>query len=201
MLLMYSICSKAHTVPPDDMTCCQATALVNLIYCQLPATILDQGDIITTTQDVTPRVSAYCALWIMSQQQKKPAAAKKQQGHGNASNAAQKPTSAKDRERQQEAQKAAQKSLELQNKAKELISAAAAAGDPEERQKLLQQALDKEIEAETFGKTARYLNTGSFQGLCAGAGLGGGIGVALGTLTGTLVRYRWAKPYLVYDTR
>ncbi|KAK5166702.1 uncharacterized protein LTR77_008246 [Saxophila tyrrhenica] len=97
------------------------------------------------------------------------------------------PSTQKERERQHEARKAAQRSLELQNKAKELINAAAGAGDPEERQKLLQQALDKEIEAETFGKTARYLNTGAFQGLCAGAGLGGGVGVALGTLTGTLV--------------
>ncbi|KAM0716397.1 hypothetical protein Q7P37_007842 [Cladosporium fusiforme] len=41
--------------------------------------------------------------------------------------------------------------------------------------------------AETFGKTAKYLQTGRWQGFVAGSGLGVGIGAAVGTLTGTLV--------------
>ena len=98
-----------------------------------------------------------------------------------------KPPTAKERQRQKETSEAARKSIEAQQKAKELTQAAAGAGDPEERQKLLEEALEKEVEAETFGKTAKYLNSGTFQGLCAGAGLGGGIGVWLGTLTGTIV--------------
>lgn len=92
-----------------------------------------------------------------------------------------------EQECRQEASKAAKKSLELQKQARELTQAAAGAGDPEERQKLLNQALTKSIEAESFGKTAKYLQSGTFQGMLAGGGLGTGVGVGLGTLTGTLV--------------
>lgn len=103
------------------------------------------------------------------------------------SNASRKQNQAKETERQRETSKAAQKSLEAQKKARELTQAAAAAGDPDERQKLLNEALERAVEAENFGKTAKYLQTGAFQGLCAGAGLGSGIGVSLGVVTGTLV--------------
>ena len=94
---------------------------------------------------------------------------------------------AKDVERKQEAANAARKAEYCKRKAKELIDAAKAAGDPDERQKLLNEALNKEVEAETFGKTAKWLQTGAFQGMLAGTGLGGGIGVWLGIVTGTLV--------------
>lgn len=90
-------------------------------------------------------------------------------------------------EQQEEASRTAQASLEAQMKAKKLIQAAAGAGDPQERQKLLNQALEKEIEAEKFGKTAKYLQSGAFQGMIAGTGIGTGIGAGLGTLTGVLV--------------
>lgn len=44
------------------------------------------------------------------------------------------------------------------------------------------------MKAETFGKTAKWIQTsGSFQGFAAGSGLGIGLGAAVGTLTGTLV--------------
>lgn len=99
----------------------------------------------------------------------------------------QKKDEAKEAERKRETSKAAQKAINAQKEAKRLTQAAAAAGDPDERQKLLNQALEKEVEAETFGKTAKYLQTGPFQGLCAGAGLGGSVGVWLGAVTGTLV--------------
>lgn len=92
-----------------------------------------------------------------------------------------------DKERNAESAKAAQRSVELQNKARELSQAAAGAGDPEERQKLLNEALNKQVEAESFGKWAKYLQSGSFQGLAAGAGIGSVPGLTLGTLTGTLV--------------
>ena len=90
-------------------------------------------------------------------------------------------------ERKQEAAKAAEKAQYCRKKAKELTDAAKAAGDPDERQKLLNEALNKEVEAETFGKTAKYLQTGAFQGMLAGTGLGAGIGLWLGTVTGTIV--------------
>lgn len=92
-----------------------------------------------------------------------------------------------DHERQQESSKAAKSSLAASEKAKELTQAAAGAGDPDERQRLLNEALQKEMEAESFGKTGRWLTSGSFQGLLAGGGMGTGAGMSLGTLTGVLV--------------
>jgi hypothetical protein len=92
-----------------------------------------------------------------------------------------------DEDRKKESSKAAQQAQEAGKKAHELTQAAAGAGDPEERQKLLNQALEKEIEAESFGKTAKYLQSGSFQGMAAGTGLGVIPGVSLGTITGALV--------------
>merc|ERR1711967_208813 len=90
-------------------------------------------------------------------------------------------------ERKQEASKAAKTAQSYLKKSKELIQAAAGAGDPEERQKLLNEAIEKQIEAESFGKTAKYLTTGTFQGMAAGTGIGVGTGAGIGTLTGTLV--------------
>jgi hypothetical protein len=92
------------------------------------------------------------------------------------------------RQQEQEAQKTAQTAVEAKKKAQKLGQAAAACGDPDERQKLLKQKADQEIKAETFGKTAKWIQTsGSFQGFAAGSGLGVGLGAAVGTLTGTLV--------------
>jgi hypothetical protein len=85
-----------------------------------------------------------------------------------------------------ESSKAAQRALELQRHSKELTQAAADAGDPTERQRLLDEALAKSKEAESLGKTAKFLNSGGFQGLLAGGGVGSIIGVGLGTLVGTL---------------
>ena len=87
----------------------------------------------------------------------------------------------------QEASQAASASVEAQRKAKELTQAAGGAADPEERQKLLNEALQKEIEAESFGKTARYLQSGTFQGLLAGTGMGGGVGIGLGMAVGSVL--------------
>ena len=87
----------------------------------------------------------------------------------------------------QESSKAAQKAIELENQAKELTQAAAGASDPDERQKLLNEALSKSIEAQSFGKVAKYLRSGAFQGFLAGGGVGTGVGAGLGALSGTLV--------------
>ena len=92
-----------------------------------------------------------------------------------------------DQEIRQESSKAANAAASAHNKAKELRDAAAASGDPEERGKLTEQAINAEIEAESFGKTAKYLRSGAFQGMAAGAGLGLAPSATLGALTGTLV--------------
>jgi ElaB/YqjD/DUF883 family membrane-anchored ribosome-binding protein len=92
-----------------------------------------------------------------------------------------------EKEVRQETAKAAQAAAAAQKEAKKLKDAAAAAGDPDERQKLTEQAVNKEVEAESFGKTAKYLNSGTWQGLAVGAGIGVAPGAGLGTLTGTLV--------------
>ena len=91
-------------------------------------------------------------------------------------------------QRQREAQQAAQTAMEARRKADYYAAALAGAGDPDERQELINKKLEQEMKAETFGKTAKYIQTsGSFQGFAAGAGLGVGLGAVLGTLTGTLV--------------
>ncbi|KAK3096393.1 hypothetical protein LTR53_019272, partial [Teratosphaeriaceae sp. CCFEE 6253] len=59
-----------------------------------------------------------------------------------------------DEERNAESRKNAQKSIDAQKKAKELTRAAAEAGDPEKRQRLLNEALEQEIASESYGKTA-----------------------------------------------
>ncbi|KAK0247920.1 hypothetical protein LTS02_015415 [Friedmanniomyces endolithicus] len=90
-------------------------------------------------------------------------------------------------ERKAESSKAAQQSIDAQKKAKELTEAATSAGDPEERQRLLNEALQQEIASESFGKTAKYISSGPFQGMAAGTGIGVGTGAGLGTLSGALV--------------
>ena len=92
-----------------------------------------------------------------------------------------------ERERQEEVSKTAQSALTAQREAKELREAAASAGVPQERQRLLKEAHEKEVVAESSGKTAKYLGGGAFQGGIAGAGVGTSVGMGLGALTGTLV--------------
>ena len=72
-------------------------------------------------------------------------------------------------ERQKEAAKVAQSALSAQRDAQRLKLKASETKDPEERQKLANEALQKDIEAESSGKTASYLGSGAFQGLAAGA--------------------------------
>jgi hypothetical protein len=86
-----------------------------------------------------------------------------------------------------ESSKAANAASRALKKAKELRQAAAGAGDPDERQKLTEQAVNSEIEAESFGKTAKYLRSGAFQGAAVGTGIGVAPSATLGALTGTLV--------------
>lgn len=90
-------------------------------------------------------------------------------------------------ERRKESSKLSQQALAARKKAHELRQAANGAADPDERQKLIEEAINAEIEAESFGKTAKYLQSGTFQGMAVGTGIGVVPGLTLGTLTGTLV--------------
>ncbi|KAH8722631.1 hypothetical protein GQ44DRAFT_355053 [Phaeosphaeriaceae sp. PMI808] len=92
-----------------------------------------------------------------------------------------------DHEIKQNAGVSAGLALQAAQKAWELRQAANAAGDPDAREEILAKAINKEIEAESFGKAAKYTRSGAFQGLAAGAGLGVQPGVTLGKLTGALV--------------
>lgn len=92
-----------------------------------------------------------------------------------------------DEEVRKESSKVAKQATEAHDKATELMKAAAAAGDPQERQKLMEQALEQQIQSGSLGKTAKYLRSGTFQGMAVGAGLGIAPGASLGTITGTLV--------------
>lgn len=86
-----------------------------------------------------------------------------------------------------ESSKIAKQATEAHDKATELMNAAAAAGDPEERQKFMEEALEQQIQSGSLGKTAKYLRSGTFQGMAVGAGLGIAPGASLGTITGALV--------------
>lgn len=92
-----------------------------------------------------------------------------------------------DHERRKESSKAAQQALAARKRAEELRQAADRAADPQERQRLIKEATSKQAEAVSLGKTAKYLQSGAFQGLVAGVGIGSVPGLALGTITGTLV--------------
>lgn len=75
----------------------------------------------------------------------------------------------------------------LQAAATSLKDNAAKASDPKERQRMLQEAYDREIEANGQSKMARRMQSGAWQGAAGGAGIGGGVGMGLGTVVGTLV--------------
>ncbi|KAJ4308880.1 hypothetical protein N0V94_009173 [Neodidymelliopsis sp. IMI 364377] len=92
-----------------------------------------------------------------------------------------------DHEIKQNAGVSASMALQATQKAWDLRQAANAAGDPDAREEILAKAINKEIEAESFGKAAKYTQSGAFQGLAAGAGLGVQPGVTIGKVTGAIV--------------
>jgi hypothetical protein len=121
-----------------------------------------------------------------TQQNQKPPANKSKKMANNASSN-QDPPPIPEKELKQNSGVSATMALQAAQKAWDLRQAANAAGDPDAREKILAKAINKEIEAESFGKAAKYTRSGAFQGLAAGAGLGVQPGVTLGKLTGALV--------------
>lgn len=92
-----------------------------------------------------------------------------------------------DGERLKEAAAAAEKALAAQNTANSLKAAAKSFTDPKKREKMLQDAYNKEVEAHGNSKKARMLQSGAFQGTMGGAGIGGAVGLGVGTVVGTVV--------------
>ncbi|KAK0871747.1 hypothetical protein LTR87_012742 [Friedmanniomyces endolithicus] len=77
----------------------------------------------------------------------------------------------------------------LLQKALSLKDTAMKAMNPQERQKMMQEAYDKEIEANGQSKWARRLQSGTWQGGMGGAGVGGGVG----GITGPFVKLNQDK--------
>lgn len=81
----------------------------------------------------------------------------------------------------------AESALSSAKTASALRSAAETIRDPAKREKYLQDAYAKEIEAHGNSKKARMLSSGAFQGSMGGGGIGMAVGAGLGTVVGTLV--------------
>ncbi|KAK3071814.1 hypothetical protein LTR53_007985 [Teratosphaeriaceae sp. CCFEE 6253] len=75
----------------------------------------------------------------------------------------------------------------LLQKALQYKDTAMKAMDPAERQRMMQEAYDKEVEANGQSKWARRLQSGTWQGGMGGAGIGTGVGAGLGTVVGAVV--------------
>jgi len=86
-----------------------------------------------------------------------------------------------------EAAASAESALNSAKTASSLRSAAETIKDPAKREKYLQDAYNKEIEAHGNSKKARMLSSGAFQGSIGGGGIGMAVGAGLGTVVGTLV--------------
>ncbi|KAF1964779.1 hypothetical protein BU23DRAFT_399607, partial [Bimuria novae-zelandiae CBS 107.79] len=90
-------------------------------------------------------------------------------------------------DRLKEAAAAAEKAIAAQGMANRLREAASTFTDPKKREKMLTDALNKEMEANGNSKKARMLQSGAFQGSVGGAGIGGAVSAGVGTLVGTVV--------------
>lgn len=80
-----------------------------------------------------------------------------------------------------------QKAAKAQSTARSLRDKAKKIADPKERERMLNEAYDKEIEAHGHSKLAQRMESGAWQGAMGGAGIGGGVGLGLGAVVGTLV--------------
>ncbi|OAL36616.1 hypothetical protein AYO20_04232 [Fonsecaea nubica] len=80
-----------------------------------------------------------------------------------------------------------QKAQKAQSKANDLKSRAMALTDSKQREKLLKEAFDKEVEAHGHSKMARRLQSGTWQGFGFGGGIGAATGLGLGAGVGTVL--------------
>ncbi len=89
-------------------------------------------------------------------------------------------------ERLMQAAQAAKAAASAQGMVESLKSKASMLTDPKQREKMLSEAYNHEIEAKGLSKKARVLKSGTFQGAAGGAGIGMATGMGLGTVVGTL---------------
>lgn len=85
-----------------------------------------------------------------------------------------------------EAVGALQNAAKAQEIAQSLRDKASVITDPKQREQLIQDAYEKEIEAHGQSKLARRLQSGTWQGLAGGTGIGAGVGVGVGTVVGVV---------------
>ena len=90
-------------------------------------------------------------------------------------------------ERLRQAAQAAQAAASAHSMVDSLKSKAALLTDPKERERVISEAFDHEIEARGLSMKARMLKSGTFQGAAGGAGIGAATGLGLGTAVGALV--------------
>lgn len=90
-------------------------------------------------------------------------------------------------ERLVQARQAAQAAAATQSMVDSLQSKAALLTNPSERERVLSEAYDREIEAKGFSRKAAILKSGTFQGAAGGAGIGAATGLGLGAVVGTVV--------------
>lgn len=90
-------------------------------------------------------------------------------------------------ERLKQAAQAAKAAATTQSIVDNLKSKAALLTDPKQRERVLSEAYDREIEAKGHSRKAQILKSGTFQGAAGGAGIGAATGLGLGTVVGTLV--------------
>ena len=99
-----------------------------------------------------------------------------------------------DKEQLLKAIETAQAAQKAQSTANDLKTKAQAITDPKQREKLLKDAFDKEIEAHGHSKAAKRMQSGTWQGLGFGGGIGAATGMGLGAGVGTLLGAVTAVP-------
>lgn len=99
-----------------------------------------------------------------------------------------------DREQLMKVIETSQAAQRAQSMASDLKSRAGQITDNSQREKMLKEAFDKEVEANGLSKTAKRLQSGTWQGLGFGGGIGAATGLGLGAGLGTLIGAITAVP-------
>ncbi|KAK5070336.1 hypothetical protein LTS08_007715 [Lithohypha guttulata] len=87
-----------------------------------------------------------------------------------------------------------QKAQKAQSVANDLKSKAMAMTNSKERERMITEAFDKEVEAHGHSKMAKRLQSGTWQGLGFGGGIGAATGIGTGAVLGTVLGAVTAVP-------
>lgn len=80
-----------------------------------------------------------------------------------------------------------QKAAKAQAAARSLRDRAAKVANPQERERMIKEAYNKEVEANGQSKLAQRMQSGAWQGAAGGGGIGAATGLGVGAVVGTLV--------------